>query len=82
MNMKDYPHIPIAVEGRSCSTAQLRPGFLRVLYDALLHLGYNGDVPVYRAHLSMAHSMEQCEVGVTIPLNLIEPWLSSVIGSS
>jgi hypothetical protein len=51
-----------------------------VLYDALLHLGYNGDVLVYRAHMSMAHSMEQCEVSVTIPLNPIEPWMASVIG--
>jgi hypothetical protein len=39
------------------------------LYDALLHLGYNVDVPVYRAHMSMAHSTEQCEVSVTITLN-------------
>jgi hypothetical protein len=28
----------------------------------------------------MAHSMEQCKVSVTIPLNSIEPWMSSVIG--
>jgi hypothetical protein len=35
---------------------------------------------VYRAHMSMAHSMEQCEVSVTIPLNSIEPWMASVIG--
>jgi hypothetical protein len=28
----------------------------------------------------MAHSMEQCEVSVTIPLNSTEPWMASVIG--
>jgi hypothetical protein len=51
-----------------------------VLYDTLLHLGYNGDVSVYRAHISMAHSMEHCEVSMTIPLNPVEPWMAIVIG--
>jgi hypothetical protein len=51
-----------------------------VLYDALLHLGYNGDVPVYRARMSMAHSMEQCEVSMTIPLNPTESWMATIIG--
>jgi hypothetical protein len=50
-----------------------------MLYDALLHLGYNGDVPVYRARMTMAHSMEQCEVSMTIPLSLEEPWMATVI---
>jgi hypothetical protein len=36
---------------------QHRPGFPRVLYDSLLHLGYNGDILVYRACMSTAHSM-------------------------
>jgi hypothetical protein len=51
-----------------------------VLYDALIHLRYNGDVSVYRARMSMAHRMEQCEVNVTIPLNPMEPWMATVIG--
>jgi hypothetical protein len=51
-----------------------------VLYDGLLHLRYNGDVLVYRAHMSMANIMEQCEVSVTIPINPIEPWMATVIG--
>jgi hypothetical protein len=51
-----------------------------MLYDALLHLRYNGAVPVYHARMSMAHSMDQCEVSVTIPLNLTEPWMAIVIG--
>jgi hypothetical protein len=50
-----------------------------VLYDALLHLGYNGVVLVYRARMSMAHSMEQCEVSVTIPLNQMKLWMATVI---
>jgi hypothetical protein len=80
MNLNDYPHITITKDGRWCSIGQHRPGFLQVIYNALLHLRYNGDVPVYRACMSMAHSMEQCEVSVTVPLNLIEPWMASVIG--
>jgi hypothetical protein len=51
-----------------------------MLYDALLYLRYNKDVLVYRARMSMAHSMEQCEVSVTIPLNPTEPWMAIVIG--
>jgi hypothetical protein len=51
-----------------------------VLYNTVLHLRYNGDVSVYRARMSMAHGMEQCEVSVTIPFNLIEPWMASIIG--
>jgi hypothetical protein len=38
---------------------QPHQGFPRVLYDAVLHLGYVGDVPIYRARMSMSHSMEQ-----------------------
>jgi hypothetical protein len=79
MDMSNYPHITITEDGRLCSTGQHRSGFLRVLYDAL-HLSYNRGVPVYRAHMSMAHSMEQCEVSTTIPLSPEEPWMATVIG--
>jgi hypothetical protein len=41
------PHATIADDGRLCSMGQHRSGFPRVLYDALLHLDYNGDVPIY-----------------------------------
>jgi hypothetical protein len=51
-----------------------------VLYNALLHLSYNRDVSVYRARMSMAHGLDQCEIGVTIPLNQVEPWMATVIG--
>ncbi len=69
MELNDYPHFDLAEDGRLCSMGQHRPRFPRVLYDALLHLRYNGDIPVYRARMSMAHSTEQCEVSVTITLN-------------
>jgi hypothetical protein len=49
-----------------------------VLYNGL-HLSYNGDVPIYRASMSMAHGLDQCEVSVTIPLNPVEPWRATAI---
>jgi hypothetical protein len=79
MDMSNYPHVAIAEDGRLCSTCQHCLGFPRVLYNAL-HLGYNGDDLVYRARMSMTHSMDQCEVSVTIPLSLREPWMATVIG--
>jgi hypothetical protein len=79
MNIRDYPHVIIVEDGRLCSMGQHCPGFPQVLYDALLYLGYNRDVLVYRARMSVAHGMEQCEVSVTIPLNLMEPWMATVI---
>jgi hypothetical protein len=29
----------------------------------------------------MAHSLDRCEVSVTVPFNLTEPWSGSIIGS-
>jgi hypothetical protein len=55
MNIENYPHITIAKDGSHCSMGQHHPGFPRVLYDVLLQLSYNGDVPIYRCHMSMAH---------------------------
>jgi hypothetical protein len=79
MDMSDYPHVTIAEDGRLCSTDQHRPGFPRVLYDTLLHLDYNDDILVYRARMSVTHSMEQCEISVTILINLEEPWTTTII---
>jgi hypothetical protein len=59
---------------------QHRSGFPRVLYDALRQLGYNGDVPVYRGRMSMAHGQDKCEANVVIPLNPMEPWMTTIIG--
>jgi hypothetical protein len=56
-------------------------GFLRVLYDTQIHLGYDGDAPVYRCRLSTAHGIDQFEVSMTIPFDPTEPWSGSVIGS-
>jgi hypothetical protein len=80
MNMHNYPHVTIAEYGRLCSTGQHRPGFPRVLYDALRQIGYNGDAPVYRGHMSMAHGQDKCEVNMVIPLNPTEPGIAPVIG--
>jgi hypothetical protein len=80
MDMSKYPHVIIAEDGRLCSMDQHHPGFPRVLYDALLHLGYNGDVPIYRTRVSMAHSIEQCEVSVMIHIRLEEPLTVTVMG--
>jgi hypothetical protein len=62
MNMDNYPHVTVAEDGSLCSPGQHRPGFPRVLYDALRQLGYNGDAPVYRGRMPMAHGQDKCEV--------------------
>jgi hypothetical protein len=81
MELNDYPHIDLVEDGRLCSTGQHCPGFPRVLYDALVHLGYDGDAPVYHCHLSTAHGKDQCEVSMTIPFDLTEPCSGSIISS-
>jgi hypothetical protein len=81
INMADYPHFYLAKDGRLCSTSLKCPGFLRLLFDALIRLGYDGDALVYRCRLSMAHSGDVCECSVMIPVNPVEPWSGSVIGS-
>jgi hypothetical protein len=63
--MAGYPHFYLAEDGRLCSMGQHCSGFLRVLYDALLRLGYKGDAPIYCCQLSMAHGVKsvrgQCD---------------------
>jgi hypothetical protein len=39
---------------------QHRSGFPRMLYDTLLQLGYNEDVPVYHGRMSMTHGQDRC----------------------
>jgi hypothetical protein len=56
-------------------------GFLRVLYDTLIRLGYDGDAPVYYCRVSMVHNLDKCVVSVMIPLDPAHPWSGSVIGS-
>jgi hypothetical protein len=57
------------------------PGFPRVLYDALVLHGYDGDAPVYRCRLSTTHGIDQGEVSMMIPFDPTEPWSGSIIGS-
>jgi hypothetical protein len=47
---------------------QHRPGFPRVLWDALIRLDYDGDIPLYHCHPIKAHGLDMCEVRVLIPL--------------
>jgi hypothetical protein len=81
MELNDYPHFYLADDGRLCSTGHHCSGFLRVLYDALIRLGYNVDASVYHCQLSKVHDLARCEVSVTIPFNPAKPWSGSVIGS-
>jgi hypothetical protein len=81
MELNDYLHFDLTEDGRLCFTGQHCLGFPRVLYDALIHLGYDGDALIYHCRLSTAHGMDQCEVSVTIPFDSMEPWSGSVISS-
>jgi hypothetical protein len=81
MELKDYPHSYLTDNGRLCSTGQHCPGFPRVLYDALIRLGYDGDTSVYRCRLSRVHNLDRCKISVMIPFNPVKPWSGSVISS-
>jgi hypothetical protein len=81
MELNDYPHFDLTEDETLCSMGQYCPGFPRVLYDALIHLGYDGDAPVYRCRMSTSHVRDQCEVSVMIPFDPTELWSGSVIGS-
>jgi hypothetical protein len=81
LNLDDDPHFYLTEDGRLCSVGQHCPGFLRVLYDTLPHLGYNRDSPIYRCPLSMAHGLDKCELSVMIPFKPTDPWSGSIIGS-
>jgi hypothetical protein len=81
MELNDYLHFDLTKDGRLCFMGQHCPGFTSVLNDALIHLGYDGDAPVYHCRLSTAHGMDQCEVSVMIPFDPTEPWSGSVLGS-
>jgi hypothetical protein len=81
MELNNYPHFDLVEDGRLCSMGQHCLGFPRVLYDALVRLGYDRDAPVYRCWLSMAHGMNQYEVSVPIPFDPTEPWSGPIISS-
>jgi hypothetical protein len=73
MELNDYPHFFLIEDGRLCSMSQHCLGFPRLLYDALLHLGYHGDAPIYYCRLSKAHGLDRCEISVTILFDPTEP---------
>jgi hypothetical protein len=81
MELNNYPHFYLTDDGRLCSTGQHCLGFPRVLYDALIRLGYDGDAPVYHCRLSRVHDLDRCEVSVLIPIDPTKPWSGSNIGS-
>jgi hypothetical protein len=81
MELNDYPHFYLTDNWRLCSMGQRCPGFPRVLYDALIHLGYDGDTPVYRCRLFRVHDLDRCEVTMMIPFDPVKPWLGSIIDS-
>jgi hypothetical protein len=81
MEPNDYPHFYLAKDGRICSTILHCLGFLRVLYDILIRLGYDGDALVYHCRLSRVHDLDRCEVSMMIPLDPTHPWLGSIIDS-
>jgi hypothetical protein len=81
MELNDYPHFYLADDGRLCTMGQYCPGFLRVLYNALIRPIYDGDSPVYRCRLSRVHDLDMCEVSMTIPFDPVKLWSGSIIGS-
>jgi hypothetical protein len=81
MEQNDYSHFYLTEDGRLYSTGQHCPRFLRVLYDTLIRLGYDGDALVYRCWLSMAHGLDRCEVSMMIPFAPTESWSGSIITS-
>jgi hypothetical protein len=81
MELNDFPDFYLTEDDRLWSMSQHCLGFPRVLYDALIRLGYDGNAPVYRCQLSMAHGLDRCEISMMIPFDPTEPWSGSIIGS-
>jgi hypothetical protein len=81
MDMDDYPHFSITDDGSLVSIGQHCPGFPRVLWEALIRLSYDRDVPLYCCCLSKAHGLDVCEVNVTISFYLVDPWIGIVVDS-
>jgi hypothetical protein len=81
MELNDYPHFYLIDDGTLCSMSQHCSEFPRVLYDALIRLGYDGDALVYHYRLFRVHDLDRCEVSVTIPFNPMKPWSRSIISS-
>jgi hypothetical protein len=78
---KRLPSLYLTEDGRLCSMGLHCPGFPRMLSDALICLGYDGDAPIYHCRLSRVHDLDRREVSVMIPLDPAHPWSWSIIGS-
>jgi hypothetical protein len=81
MNIDDYPHCSLGEDGYLRTTGRHCPGFLRVLLCALVHLCYDGPIPVYHCRPFQAHGLNCCEVRVEIPIDPMTPWIGAIIRS-
>jgi hypothetical protein len=81
MNVDDYLHCSLSVDGSLHSMGQHRPGFPRVLWDALIRLGYHWPIPFYHCRPFQAHGFNVCKVRVEIPFDPMMPWMGAIIGS-
>jgi hypothetical protein len=61
MELNYYPHFNLTEDGRLCSMGQHCSGFLRVLYNALVRLGYDA-ILRSDAHPPSEHDRELQEV--------------------
>jgi hypothetical protein len=52
-----------------------------VLWDTLLHHGYDRPIPLYRCRPFQGHGLNVCEVRVEIHFNPMVPWTGSVVSS-
>jgi hypothetical protein len=81
MNMGDYPNCSLGEDGNLRTMGRHRPGFPRELLSALVRLGYDGPIPVYRFRPFQAHGLNVCEVRVEIPFYPMVPWKGAIVGS-
>jgi hypothetical protein len=51
MNMDDFAHCSLAMDMSLCSMGQYHPGFPRVLWYALICLGYDRPTPLHHCRL-------------------------------
>jgi hypothetical protein len=61
--------------GRHC------PGFLPVLWSALIRLDYDGPIPIYLCHPFQAHGLNIYDVWVERPVGPTALWKVDIIGS-
>jgi hypothetical protein len=81
MNINDYPHSSLCEDGSLHSTGQHCLGFPRVIWDALIHFGYDGPIPLCHCHPFWAHGLNMCEVKVELPFDPMTPWTGAIVSS-